>query len=141
MPELTVLQEKEREVKKGTALAAFVQYGTVTAACEAAGISRLTWYDWKEADPDFKQGAETAKAAIADGLEQEAIHRAVKEKSDTLLIFLLKGHKPDKFADRKQVTNIHVDAALTLGLAKKRLQRQPVLIDGESTTVEEGKLS
>ena len=67
---------------KKAAITAYREYGTVYHACLAAGIGRRTWYDWKDADESFRADVEA------------------KESSDTLLIFLLKGHKPDVFRER-----------------------------------------
>ena len=90
---------KTSEQQKREALEAFVKYGTISAACKVAGIGRSTWYGIKKEDPQFAADAEHAKHEVADGLEQEAIRRAY-DGSDVLLIFLLKGHKPEKFKER-----------------------------------------
>lgn len=50
-------------------------------------------------DEQFKSDAENAALDVADDLEEVAIKRA-KDDSDTMLIFLLKGFKPDKYAER-----------------------------------------
>lgn len=107
--------------KKELFLAAFAETCTVTHAAEAAGIDRRTHYDWLKADPEYADRFRQAEQSVADSLEAEAIRRArdgvdrdvyykgevvgtERQLSDTLLIFLLKGHKPDKFKDRHQVT-------------------------------------
>ena len=87
---------------KRAAIASYVEYGTVTAACRAAGIGRTTWYDWKKADSDFAQAVADAEESVADKLEQEAIRRAM-DSSDTMLIFLLKGLRPGRYADRQRL--------------------------------------
>lgn len=74
--------------------------GVVTAAAKAAKIDRRTVYNWLDSDPDFAEALEQAKESVIDMLEQEAIKRATTGKSDTLLIFLLKGMKPEKYSDR-----------------------------------------
>lgn len=92
--------DQQRKKRKDDAIAAYIEFGTVTAACRAINANRATWYDWIEADEEFAAKVKHAEQAVADDLEQEAIRRA-KDSSDTMLIFLLKGHKPDKFAERK----------------------------------------
>jgi hypothetical protein len=91
--------------EKRAALVAYAQSGTVTEAARAAGVCRTTWYNWREADPDFDEAAIAAEAAVADYLERIALHRATRAEnaSDTLLIFLLKGMRPAKFRDRHQI--------------------------------------
>ena len=91
--------------------------GNVTRACEAVAISRVTAYEWRKNDPAFAEAWDEAKAIGLDALEDEATRRAfegvdkpivhlgvitdtVKEYSDTLAIFLLKGGKPEKYRER-----------------------------------------
>ena len=90
--------------------------GNVTRACEAVDISRMTAYGWRKDDPTFAKAWDEAKAIGLEALEDEALRRAfegydkpivhmgvvtdtVKEYSDTLAIFLLKGGKPEKYRD------------------------------------------
>jgi hypothetical protein len=79
-----------------------------------AGIDRGTHYHWLK-DPEYKAQFEAAQVQAADMLEDEAIRRAfhgvekpitvagkreiIRESSDTLLIFLLKGARPQKYRD------------------------------------------
>ena len=93
--------------------------GVVLDACQEIGIGRRTAYEWREADPDFRARWEEAVEESTDRLEKEAYRRAhdgcekpiyhqgaecgrVKEYSDTLLIFLMKGRRPEKYRDRYQ---------------------------------------
>ncbi len=90
---------------------------SVTGACEQAVIGRRTVYEWREQDPDFAANWDAALEAGTDILEDEARRRAVegveepvfyqgkpvgqvRKYSDVLLIFLLKGRRPEKFKDR-----------------------------------------
>lgn len=76
----------------------------MTAACNVEGIGRRTYYDWRETDPVFAQAADTAIEAGTDVLEDEAKRRAVGlSGSDTLLIFLLKARRPDKYRERHTI--------------------------------------
>lgn len=91
--------------------------GNVARACEAVDISRMTAYTWRDDDPEFAADWDRAKEMGLDALEDEATRRAfegvdkpivyqgeitntMKEYSDTLLVFLLKGGKPDKYRER-----------------------------------------
>ncbi|OJU90986.1 MAG: terminase [Burkholderiales bacterium 66-5] len=95
--------------------------GSVTRACRAVGISRQTAYEWRSNSPEFAKAWEVAKAQGMDALEDEATRRAfegfdkpvtfqgevrdtVREYSDTLLIFLLKGGKPEKYRERAEIS-------------------------------------
>ena len=94
--------------------------GNVTAACDKAKISRQHAYRTRNADPDFAAAWDEALAEATERLEMEALRRArdgvlepvfykgdkigsVRRYSDTLLIFLLKAHAPDKYRENSRV--------------------------------------
>jgi hypothetical protein len=106
--------------KKGDVQAAFleqlVEGAPVTEAAEAVTVSRKTLYQWRREDPDFAAAWELAYEQGTDKLEAEAQRRAhdgvpdfrldregnehpLIRYSDTLLIFLLKGRRPEKYRD------------------------------------------
>lgn len=108
-----------RHPKKRAFLVAYAATGHRGKAAEAAGIERSTLYSppWRD-DEVFQAALERAQSMTVDILEEEALRRAVKgvkkptgwykgrpggfvrEYSDTLLIFLLKGAAPEKYKDR-----------------------------------------
>lgn len=92
-------QDEILHAKKRAFLAAYEQCGNITQASKAVGISRQTHYDWMRDDDDYKKAFADAEEAAGDALEAEARKRALAG-SDTLLIFLLKGHKPEKYKER-----------------------------------------
>lgn len=94
--------------------------GNVTIACKKAKVPRKTIYNWLGNDADFKVLYEVSVIIGIELLEDEAQRRAlhgvkkpiyqggkkvgyVQEYSDTLLIFLLKGKKPEVYKDRSEV--------------------------------------
>lgn len=74
----------------------------VTLAADAAGIDRGTAYDHRARFPAFARAWEDAKDAAIELLEAEAWQRA-RKKSDTLMIFLLKAHRPEKYRESVDV--------------------------------------
>lgn len=103
--------------KKEAFLAAYRENGNITLSAEQIGIARRTHYDWLASDPDYAAAFADAENHAIDRLEQEARRRAVegtekpvyqggkrvgavREYSDTLLIFLLKGARPEKYRER-----------------------------------------
>jgi len=121
--EQEIIEKNESEfrhishMKKRAFLAAFAECGTVTHAAEIAGISRRMVQYWKKDDPEFAEAFRIAEEKAADRLEQEAWRRAIEgvaepvyhkgevvgyiqKFSDTLLIFLLKGVRPEKYRER-----------------------------------------
>jgi hypothetical protein len=105
------------EHKKKAFLASYAHTGRVTHAAKAAQVNWRNHYLWLKADPVYAEAFATAKQMVGDWLEEEAIRRAKEgivrpiyyqgaqvaehlEYSDTLLIFLLKGAKPEKYRER-----------------------------------------
>lgn len=107
-------------------LAALAATGNVSDAARQSGVGRRTAYDRRDAEPDFKAAWADALDAACDALELEARRRAlqgvtrpvfgsggagvgtvqvgeVQEYSDTLMIFLLKAHRPERFNPPRDV--------------------------------------
>lgn len=97
-------------------LRALRKLGIVGYACSVAKVHRSTAYRHYEKDPVFAKAWESALEDACDRLEQEAIRRAcqgtakpvfykgdqcgsIQEYSDTLLIFMLKAYRPEKFRE------------------------------------------
>ncbi len=101
---------------------ALAETGTRTRAAAIAGVHRSVLYtaQWKQ-DRAFQAALKAAEEVAADRLEAEAWRRAVEgvekpvgwykgqpggyvtEYSDTLLIFLLKGLRPEKYRERMEL--------------------------------------
>jgi hypothetical protein len=79
-------------------LTALRNSANIRAACQAAGIDRRTAYRNRDSAPEFAAQWDEALQDAIDALEQTAIKRA-QASSDTLLIFLLKAHRPDKYRE------------------------------------------
>ncbi|HET8626735.1 MAG TPA: hypothetical protein VFL91_04920 [Thermomicrobiales bacterium] len=90
-----------RHLKKRAFLAAFAENGNASRAAALAGVHRAQHYRWLAADPDYAAAFREAREHAADRLEEEARRRALAG-SDTLLIFLLKGARPEKYAERRR---------------------------------------
>lgn len=91
--------------------------GNVTASAALVGMSRRGIYKHRDKNMKFAVAWEDALEDAADSLEAEARRRAVegvdepvyyqgkpvgyvRKHSDAMLMFLLKGNKPDKFRER-----------------------------------------
>jgi hypothetical protein len=71
-------------------------------ACKLARIGRQTVRDRRLKDPDFDRQVKDALEDAADLLEEEAVRRATRKAkpSDALLMFLLRGRRPDVFGSK-----------------------------------------
>jgi hypothetical protein len=85
-------------------LDALAQHGNVSRAAKVARISRNHLYRARHDDPDFAAQWDAAKDRGLDSLEDVANARARKD-SDTLLIFLLKAHRPEKYRDTYNINH------------------------------------
>ena len=107
--------------KKEQFLKAFSETGNICKAADIAHINRERHYTWLKCDPDYPKLFDAAEVKAGDTLEAEAVRRAyegidepvfyrgeacgtVRKYSDTLLIFLLKGAKPEKYKERSAST-------------------------------------
>lgn len=112
--------KKERDAHADF-IAALMDYGNVTQAAKVVDLDRSALYAKRRNDEAFAAVWDEALAIGIEALEDEAKRRAyegwlepvwhkgeqcgeVRKFSDTLLIVLLKAHKPEKYAERKQVT-------------------------------------
>jgi hypothetical protein len=105
-----------RHPKKRAFLVAYAETGSIPQACEACKIHRSSEWLWRS-DAAFVEAKAVAWQLAAEKLEAEAFRRAhdgveepvyqggaevgrVRKYSDTLLIFLLKGAKPNTYRDQ-----------------------------------------
>ena len=136
--------------------------GTVSKACELAVVGRATAYRHRQSDEDFALAWADAEQESTERLEEEAFRRAfkgvrkpvhyqglvvdfVEEYSDTMLIFLLKARKPDKYRERFDhrhsggVARPTLPGGGTLDLSKltqKQIDQLEELLEQAATTEE-----
>ena len=79
-------------------LAVLRDTANVRLACQKAGIARPIAYKHRNRSPRFAAEWDTALAEAVDVLEAEARRRGLAA-SDTLLIFLLKAHRPEVYRE------------------------------------------
>lgn len=99
-------------------IAALLKSSNVSAACRKAKIARSFAYNERNLDAEFKAAWDEALEMALDDAESEAWRRGVKgtisnrqydkdgnlinetrQYSDTLLIFMLKAHRPAKYRE------------------------------------------
>lgn len=100
--------------------AVFAATANVSKASKASKVARSWVYDERDRNESFAARWKEAEEVACDALEEEARRRALKgvikpiyqqgkrvgqvrEFSDTLMITLLKAHRPEKFKDRSSV--------------------------------------
>lgn len=105
-------KEDRRDLKKRAFLITLAETCSVQKAVDAIGITRMTAYNWREADPEFAAEWEKAKAIGATVLVDEAVRRGhegvdepvfyegkrvdtVRKYSDNLMGRLLQAYHPE----------------------------------------------
>lgn len=74
----------------------------ITLACKGAGVSRGTVYGYQRDNEEFAQQMADAKQQAIETLEAICWDRA-KKKSDLLMMFLLKAHRPEMYRERQEI--------------------------------------
>ncbi len=94
--------------------------GNVTGAAAAVGKARSGAYALRARDKEFADAWDDAHGQFVDMVEGEAVQRAVHgtqravtyqgkvtdhvmDKSDRLLEFILKGHRPERYSDKMRL--------------------------------------
>lgn len=102
------------------------QCGNVAAACRMAGIDRKTAYNHKNNDVDFAARWDDCLQEAADVLEAEAHRRAIAG-SDLLIIFLLKGLRPERYRERVVLPPAELDKLIEQALADRGPASLPIM--------------
>jgi hypothetical protein len=123
-------------------LGALATTASVTRAAKASGLHRNTWYRHRSQRPEFAAAWAEALERGTDALEDEAVRRAVegvlkpvfhqgkrvgalRTYSDTLLMFLLKARRPDKFGERALAPSDDADDLIArLKAGRARIERR-----------------
>lgn len=92
---------------------------SIAAACRAAKVDRKTYYNWRTADPEgFGARADDAIEAGTDMLEDSSRRQAI-EGNTALMVLLLKGRRPERYADRvRQEVSGKDGAPLTINVVE-----------------------
>ncbi len=110
----------------------YLESANITLSARHIGVTRKSIYDWMEADPVFKAAVENGKEEGLDLLEEEVKKRgftgydqermtkdgdvvSVKQYSDNLAMFFLKGHRPEKYRDNYPVNLTPIQINVNLG--------------------------
>lgn len=117
---------RKKDAWRVSFLDALAVAGNVSEAARTAGVSRAFVYEERARDAGLAAAWDDALDQAADVMEREALRRAVegweepvfgsvgqgmgsgeigtvRKYSDTLLIFLLKGARPEKYRERTDV--------------------------------------
>jgi len=92
--------------------------GIVTDTCLMVGMSRQTYYRWREEDPEFKAACDEIGETVIDFAEN-SLHKLIKDENPAAVMFYLKtkGRKRgyvEKVETVNHNTNDNLNTTLTL---------------------------
>ena len=79
--------------------------GIVTTACDAVGVTRKTYYDYYNSDPDFKQEADDVQEAAIDFVEGKLFEQIEKGTPVSTLFYLKTKAKHRGYIERTEVSH------------------------------------
>lgn len=89
--------------KADKAIDALAAGKTAAGAARAAGVTRMTLFNWKDAHPSFARRWDEANETVTDSIEATATEKALG--GDTaLLIFMLKTRRRSVYQERVEHT-------------------------------------
>ena len=130
-------------------LVALAEYGNVSKAAKKAKVSRPVIYEERSTNPEFAGAWARALKIGTDALEDEARRRAfegvkrtkgiyylgeeighetIVEYSDTLMIFLLKAHKPELYRETSRNYNLDLSSCTVDQLERIAAGEDPVKV-------------
>jgi hypothetical protein len=86
--------------------------GIVSTACEKAGISRQTHYNWLKDDPEYKEAVRAIEERTIDFAESH-LHALIKDKNPAATIFFLKTKGKNRGYVERQEIEINEPRPLT----------------------------
>lgn len=143
--------------RRAAFLVALADTGNVSAACRAAKVSRSRAYELKSFDKGFAEEWEEALETATDAMDADARRRAVegvetphfhqgrvcgtvRKYSDSLLMFLLRAHRPERYRERTAQNNDSDDNfAEQISTAKDTLEERLARLDAGIEPEETGE--
>lgn len=125
-------------------LVAFVETGGIAKAAKLSGVSWSAHYQWKRDDAKYLAQFDLAMDMVADRAEAELHRRAIegydkpvtykgeirgwyKDFSDTCLIFMLKGMRPEKYRENMVQMTANAPTAIQIILSPEAPTKEEVL--------------
>ena len=110
--------DRDGHIKKSLLEALEKSLGIVTTACKSVGISRQTFYNYYNLDPEFKTKVDELETIALDFAESQ-LHKRMKEGSDTAIIFYLKCKGKNRGYIEKLELSSDKDSPLKIEITKK----------------------
>lgn len=93
--------------------------GTVSHAAQAAGVSRVTAYPWRQDDREVAPRRDEAMETAVDAVESVLYQKALSGDTIAMLFFYLKAHRP-LYSDRLNIDLKQVQSGIEERIARLR---------------------
>jgi len=109
----------------------------VQVCCEKLGISRSTFYRWREESPEFAKQADKALSegvALVNDLAESMLLSAIRDHNISALFYWL-NHRHSAYSNKLEVTAKINDESLTTAqqeLIKQALEHAALIMKGEN---------
>ena len=109
-----------KEEKKQKLLTALEKsFGVVTTACRNSNISRQTFYNYYNEDPEFKKSCDDISEIALDMAESQ-LHKQILDGNTSATIFYLKTKgKKRGFVERQEFTGADGDRLFEIEIIKR----------------------
>ena len=81
----------------------------ITATCDALGISRKTFYEWKDKKKKLAEGLEAADEAILDFAESKLVEHIQNDDVQALMFFLRTKGKKRGYVEKTE-SDVNINA-------------------------------
>jgi wyosine [tRNA(Phe)-imidazoG37] synthetase (radical SAM superfamily) len=125
-PKQTPKVNKTLQQKKKLLEALEESLGVVTTACEKAKVTRTTFYNYYNDDPEFKKAADSIEDVAIDFAETQ-LYKQIKDGNPTSTIFYLKTRGKRRGYVEKQEMEHSGDITI-----KVRYEKKPIKSDTDA---------
>ncbi len=111
----------------------------VQICCEKLGVSRSTYYRWREEDVEFAQQADSALAegvALVNDMAESQLLSAIRDRNISSIFYWL-NHRHPAYSNKLEITAKVKDTSLTAEqqeLIEKALQHAALLLKTDEST-------
>jgi ACT domain-containing protein len=110
---------KGDNLKKTAFLAKYeASLGNITMSCKEAGVSRTTYYRWREDDENFRQSVDDIEEMSIDFAES-ALKKQIQDGDTTAIIFYLKTKGKKRGYTEKQEIDLNASANVKATVKKE----------------------
>lgn len=94
---------RTHERKKAVLEALQQSLGIVTTACQATGVGRTQFYEWKKTDAEFAKAVEDIEEVTLDFVEDKLLQNVKNNDTQSILFYLKTKGKGRGYAERTEI--------------------------------------